>query len=50
MIKIFKKIYYCYLYKKLVFAYLRFESTAVNAYDYADVTFKTIINKHYIKE
>lgn len=50
MIKILKKIYYCYLYKKLVFAYLKFESTAINAYDYANDTFEVIINKYYIKE
>lgn len=38
------------LYKRLVFAYLKHESTSICAYSYADSTFLAITGYHYFPD
>lgn len=45
----FRKLYYHRLYKNLVFAFLKHESTCILAYEYANTNFYNITG-HYYKE
>lgn len=47
IINYFRKLYYRRLFRRLVFAYLKHESTSVNAAQYADDTLCIITGRYY---